>query len=328
MTRFQPRYDAIDRDAIVGVRFARRVREAARSSGGDPIGGPARDRPVPRLLPSTGSSSEGPVFVFPFVHPWRPIVPPPQCWPEVQQPCPPRPSQPPALAADVESKPCPGSASPAASRSMSWAVPLEGSALEQATNLSNLPFAIDHVALMPDAHAGYGMPIGGVLFAERAVVPYAIGVDIGCGVALVETDLTVETLAPDELDRVLEAIDAGVPTGFQKLAAPVDREVAWPSHRVWSCRTSVKEPWFDQRARRSWARWVVATTSSRSSGTRPAGCSSCSTPVRGAWARRSATSSTSGRSRRTWPGTRTLPAPASSRTCPSARTTSPATGRR
>ena len=44
----------------------------------------------------------------------------------------------------------------------SWAVPLEGSALEQATNLSNLPFAIGHVALMPDAHAGYGMPIGGV----------------------------------------------------------------------------------------------------------------------------------------------------------------------
>ena len=103
---------------------------------------------------------------------------------------------------------------------MSWAVPLEGSALEQATNLSNLPFAIDHVALMPDAHTGYGMPIGGVLFAERAVVPYAIGVDIGCGVALVETDLTVETLAPDQLDLVLEAIDAGVPTGFQKLDAP------------------------------------------------------------------------------------------------------------
>ena len=59
---------------------------------------------------------------------------------------------------------------------MSWAVPLEGSALEQATNLSNLPFAIDHVALMPDAHTGYGMPISGVLFADRAVVPY----DIGC----------------------------------------------------------------------------------------------------------------------------------------------------
>ena len=84
----------------------------------------------------------------------------------------------------------------------SWALDLEGAVLDQATNLSNLPFAIDHVALMPDAHAGYGMPIGGVLFADQAVVPYAIGVDIGCGVALVETDLTVETLGPDGLKQL------------------------------------------------------------------------------------------------------------------------------
>ncbi len=135
---------------------------------------------------------------------------------------------------------------------MSWAVPLEGSALEQATNLSNLPFAIDHVALMPDAHTGYGMPIGGVLFAERAVVPYAIGVDIGCGVALVETDLTVETLAPDQLDRVLEAIDAGVPTGFQKLDAPVDREVAGTAMGL-ERPASVKEAWLDR------ALWQLGT---------------------------------------------------------------------
>lgn len=45
----------------------------------------------------------------------------------------------------------------------SWVIDLEGGALEQATNLSNLPFAIRHVALMPDAHSGYGMPIGGVV---------------------------------------------------------------------------------------------------------------------------------------------------------------------
>jgi Uncharacterized conserved protein len=71
--------------------------------------------------------------------------------------------------------------------------------LEQATNLSNLPFAIRHVTLMPDAHAGYGMPIGGILFADGAVVPYAIGVDIGCGVALVETDLAI--LGPARMCR-------------------------------------------------------------------------------------------------------------------------------
>ena len=56
--------------------------------------------------------------------------------------------------ADTESTALPWVRKPGRVPIMSWAVPLEGSALEQATNLSNLPFAIDHVALMPDAHTG------------------------------------------------------------------------------------------------------------------------------------------------------------------------------
>lgn len=104
----------------------------------------------------------------------------------------------------------------------SWAPELERTALEQAVNLARLPFAFDHVALMPDAHAGYGMPIGGVLFADAAVVPYAIGVDIGCGVALAETDLTVATLGRRGLGEVLEAIERGVPTGTRSQRRPVD----------------------------------------------------------------------------------------------------------
>ena len=108
----------------------------------------------------------------------------------------------------------------------SWAAELEASALKQAVNLSNLPFAIHHVALMPDAHTGYGMPIGGVLFADGAVVPYAIGVDIGCGVALVETDLTVTTLSRERLERVLEEIERRVPTGTSSQKRSIDREQA------------------------------------------------------------------------------------------------------
>jgi len=127
---------------------------------------------------------------------------------------------------------------------MSWAVPLEGGALEQATNLSNLPFAIDHVALMPDAHTGYGMPIGGVLFADRAVVPYAIGVDIGCGVALVETDLTVETLSPD-LARTLQAMAAGVPVGMSGQPHKVDREAALAEIGL-PLPDSIRREWFDR----------------------------------------------------------------------------------
>ena len=122
---------------------------------------------------------------------------------------------------------------------------LEARAFEQAVNLSNLPFAIDHVALMPDAHAGYGMPIGGVLFADRAVVPYAIGVDIGCGVALVETDLTVETLGAEGLERVLETIDAGVPTGFETLDRAVDRDEAEAAIGI-ELPDSVRAAWFEK----------------------------------------------------------------------------------
>jgi tRNA-splicing ligase RtcB (3'-phosphate/5'-hydroxy nucleic acid ligase) len=127
----------------------------------------------------------------------------------------------------------------------SWAGELDSRTLEQATNVSNLPFAIDHVALMPDGHAGYGMPIGGVLFADKAVVPYAIGVDIGCGVALVETDLTVDDLPPADLEKVLASIDRGVPTGFHSLKTPVDREVALEAMGV-AKPESVKDAWFDR----------------------------------------------------------------------------------
>lgn len=128
---------------------------------------------------------------------------------------------------------------------MSWAGELDSRTLEQATNVSNLPFAVDHVALMPDGHAGYGMPIGGVLFADKAVVPYAIGVDIGCGVALVETDLTVEDLPSTDLGKVLASIDRGVPTGFHGLKTPVDRDVALEAMGI-DKPESVKDAWFDR----------------------------------------------------------------------------------
>jgi tRNA-splicing ligase RtcB len=127
----------------------------------------------------------------------------------------------------------------------SWAVDLDAGTVEQAKNLSNLPFAIDHVALMPDAHAGYGMPIGGVLFADRAVVPYAIGVDIGCGVALVETDLTVETLGPDGLKSVLAQLARDVPVGRESQPRPVDRDAALAEIGL-PVPASVSAQWFDR----------------------------------------------------------------------------------
>ncbi|MCK9526775.1 MAG: RtcB family protein [Limnochordia bacterium] len=58
---------------------------------------------------------------------------------------------------------------------------LDATCLEQALNLASLPFAFRHIALMPDTHSGYGMPIGGVFASSDVVIPNAVGVDIGCG---------------------------------------------------------------------------------------------------------------------------------------------------
>ncbi|MBE3076515.1 MAG: RtcB family protein, partial [Actinobacteria bacterium] len=59
-----------------------------------------------------------------------------------------------------------------------------------------MPFAVGHVALMPDAHVGYGMPIGGVIAAEGQVIPHAVGLDIGCGMRTWSTGITAEALLP------------------------------------------------------------------------------------------------------------------------------------
>lgn len=93
-----------------------------------------------------------------------------------------------------------------------WLDDIESGALEQARNLANLPFIFQHVAVMPDAHQGYGMPIGGVMASEEVVIPNAVGVDIGCGMCAVRTSLT--TLSTEQLTQVLAEIRRTVPLGF------------------------------------------------------------------------------------------------------------------
>src|SRR5688572_4576716 len=75
-----------------------------------------------------------------------------------------------------------------------WGSDLEAGAVQQMTNACKLPVAISG-ALMPDAHVGYGLPIGGVLATHEAVVPYAVGVDIACRMKLTVLDLPVTALA-------------------------------------------------------------------------------------------------------------------------------------
>lgn len=99
-----------------------------------------------------------------------------------------------------------------------WLDDVESSTLQQAKNLANLPFAFKHVALMPDCHTGFGMPIGGVLATIGVVIPNAVGVDIGCGMCAVKTSLT--SIDRDELVRIMDSVRQRIPVGFkhQKLA--------------------------------------------------------------------------------------------------------------
>lgn len=89
---------------------------------------------------------------------------------------------------------------------------VEYGALTQARNVAALPWTTG-VALMPDVHQGYGVPIGSVIAMAGAVSPAAVGVDIACGMAAVATDMTAVDL-PDNLGRVRAAIEAAIPVGF------------------------------------------------------------------------------------------------------------------
>lgn len=96
-----------------------------------------------------------------------------------------------------------------------WAETLDEKTLAQAKNLANLPFATKWIAIMPDAHVGYGMPIGAVLATDGFVIPHAVGVDIGCGVSVRKTNINVTALNKDKLYQFLSQIQRDVPTGFR-----------------------------------------------------------------------------------------------------------------
>ena len=105
----------------------------------------------------------------------------------------------------------------------SWCEYVEDGAIQQAINLSNHPSLVDHVALMPDCHQGYGMPIGGVIATHKAVIPNAVGVDIGCGMCAVQTDFPAEHVTKDDLRLIIDKIKDVVPVGFEHH----DHDIPW-----------------------------------------------------------------------------------------------------
>ncbi|MEO6918121.1 MAG: RtcB family protein [Collimonas sp.] len=92
---------------------------------------------------------------------------------------------------------------------------IDHSALQQLLNIANLPIVYPHVAAMPDVHAGIGATVGSVIPTRAAIIPAAVGVDIGCGMNAVRTTLTASQL-PDNLARLRSAIEAAIPVGFEQ----------------------------------------------------------------------------------------------------------------
>jgi len=112
---------------------------------------------------------------------------------------------------------------------ISWASEIDDQTIRQAEKTARLPIVEGHVALMPDAHVGIGATVGSVIPTKNAVIPSAVGVDIGCGMVAAELDLTGDEL-PDSLEpllgRIEKAIPAGVGQGHDRVARNADRWLA------------------------------------------------------------------------------------------------------
>ena len=106
-----------------------------------------------------------------------------------------------------------------------WLDNVEDRCMEQIVNLASLPYAFKHIAIMPDAHAGKGMPIGGVLATRGVVVPNAVGVDIGCGMCAMKTSLKAQELERKQITDVMRHIRATVPLGFAHQKNAVDESL-------------------------------------------------------------------------------------------------------
>src|SRR4051812_13835573 len=115
---------------------------------------------------------------------------------------------------------------------LSWASDLEPDTVKQAARTARLPIVSGHVALMPDAHVGLGATVGSVIPTTNAVIPAAVGVDIGCGMIAAELDITEDQL-PDSLGPLLVRIEAAIPAGVGQGHGDVSRNAdAWMAAHV------------------------------------------------------------------------------------------------
>ena len=103
-----------------------------------------------------------------------------------------------------------------------WASEIDDATIRQAEKTARLPIVAGHVALMPDAHVGIGSTVGSVIPTKGAIIPAAIGVDIGCGMIASKTNLTSQSL-PDDLNGLLGLIARDIPAGVGQAHSEASR---------------------------------------------------------------------------------------------------------
>src|SRR5882672_587933 len=134
-------------------------------------------------------------------------------------------------------------------------VPVEDAARKQLENVAKLPIVFHHVAAMPDVHFGIGATVGSVVPTERAIIPAAVGVDIGCGMMATRLSLTANDFDEQKLSRVFNQITRDVPGGFdQHKDRDVRTHAAKPFHKGLQ-RILEKHPGIEKRVGKhsSWA---------------------------------------------------------------------------
>ena len=97
-----------------------------------------------------------------------------------------------------------------------WTDTVEESAQQQIDNILTLPFIHKHIAIMPDVHMGYGSTVGSVIPTKKAIIPAAVGVDIGCGMMATQLSVSASDL-PDSLADMRSDIERAVPHGFETI---------------------------------------------------------------------------------------------------------------
>lgn len=99
----------------------------------------------------------------------------------------------------------------------SWTenVDVDYASINQLRNISELPILAGHIAVMPDVHFGIGATVGSVIPTKSAIIPAAVGVDIGCGMIALETDLKANDL-PDNLSKIRSTMESYIPVGFDQ----------------------------------------------------------------------------------------------------------------